>query len=154
MPIGNLTSQLFGNIYMNEFDQFVKHKLRVKNYCRYTDDFIIVSSEKEYLEELIPRIEAFLGERLHLKLHPAKVSIRKMGQGVDFLGYVQFLNHRLLRVKTRRRIFRKFNNQILKYQQGIISREKLNSSLQSYLGVFGHADTFSIEQELLNLLPI
>ncbi len=73
---------------MNELDQFVKHVLQVKNYARYTDDFVILANNREYLETLIPKIENFLKTRLALSLHPNKVSIRSYRQGVDFLGYV------------------------------------------------------------------
>ncbi len=73
IPIGNLTSQLFANIYLNEFDQFVKHELKVKYYCRYTDDFVIVSSNAKYLQKLLPPIQEFLENNLKLKLHPNKV---------------------------------------------------------------------------------
>jgi hypothetical protein len=107
VPIGNLTSQLFANIYMNEFDQFVKHELKIKRYARYTDDFVIVSSDRSYLVELIEPVKQFLGEQLMLELHPKKISIRPYGQGIDFLGYVALPHHISVRTKTRRRVFRK-----------------------------------------------
>ena len=95
LPIGNLTSQLFANIYLNEFDQFVKHNLKVKNYIRYSDDFVIIAKERFYLENIIISIRSFLKERLALELHPKKVSIHKFHQGIDFLGYI-LLSHHLL----------------------------------------------------------
>lgn len=78
IPLGNVTSQLFANIYLNEFDQFIKHKLRIKFYVRYVDDFVIVSKDNEYLEFLIPQIALFLKNELNLCLHPKKVEIRKL----------------------------------------------------------------------------
>lgn len=150
IPIGNLTSQLFANVYMNEFDQFVKHKLKVKHYCRYTDDFVVVSDNREYLQDLLPKIESFINENLKLKLHPEKVSIRKYQQGADFLGYVILPHHRLVRTKTRKRIFEKLKNRVKEFKNGQISEEKLKQSLNSFLGVFSHADCHDLEQELIN----
>lgn len=139
IPIGNLTSQLFANIYLNELDQFVKHSLRVKNYARYTDDFVIVANERHCLEELLPKIRQFLAERLALTLHPHKVSILRASRGVDFLGYVLRPHHRLLRARTRRRIFGKL-------RRGQITEQ----SLQSYLGVLAHANAYRLSEELKN----
>ena len=75
LPLGNLTSQLLVNIYMNEFDQFVKHKIKQKFYIRYADDFVFLHEDKRYLENLIPQISEFLGAELKLSLHPNKVFI-------------------------------------------------------------------------------
>jgi len=150
LPIGNLTSQLFANIYLNEFDQFIKHTLRIKHYVRYTDDFVIAANNKAYLENLITPISAFLSHELALELHPKKVSIRKFNQGIDFLGYVVLPCHRSLRTKTRNRIFRKLKKRVKDYKNGMVNRHSLEQSLQSYLGTFSHADTYRLEQELKN----
>lgn len=150
LPIGNLTSQLFANIYLNEFDQFVKHKLRIKHYARYTDDFVIVSRDKKELEALIPTLRDFLQKELALDLHPGKISIRKIGQGVDFLGLVIFPHHRLLRTRTKQRMFRKLRERVLQYNAQKIEEEKLWQCLQSYLGVLSHAQSFRLRQRLLN----
>jgi retron-type reverse transcriptase len=150
LPIGNLTSQLFANIYLNEFDQFIKNDLKVKHYVRYTDDFVIVSKDKIYLENLIVTIRDFLSDELALQLHPKKVTIRKFHQGIDFLGYVVLPNHRLLRTKTKNRIFRKLEKRIEEYKNKTISSRTLEQSLQSYLGVLSHADAYKLEQELKN----
>lgn len=150
LPIGNLTSQLFANIYLNELDQFIKHKLKVKNYIRYTDDFVIVAGERTYLENIIAPVQSFLKKKLALELHPKKVSIRKFHQGVDFLGYILLPYHHSLRTKTRQQIFRKLEKRIKEYRNGVISRQTLEQSLQSYLGVLSHANTYKLEQELKN----
>lgn len=150
IPIGNLTSQLFANVYMNEFDQFVKHKLKVKNYCRYTDDFVIVADNHNCLHNLLPKIESFLSEKLKLKLHPEKVSIRKYQQGVDFLGYVILPHHRVLRAKTRKRIINKLESRVKEFKAGRITEKSLFQSLNSYLGVLSHANSHDTEQELKN----
>ncbi|QQG45419.1 MAG: group II intron reverse transcriptase domain-containing protein [Candidatus Sungiibacteriota bacterium] len=150
LPIGNLTSQLFANIYLNEFDQFVKHRLKIKNYVRYTDDFVIISDSKTFLENLIEPIRKFLHDRLALELHPRKVSIRKLHWGVDFLGYIVLPHHRLLRRKTKQRILRKLHKRVSEYKSGIITKRTLEQSLQSYLGVLSHANTHKFGNELKN----
>lgn len=86
LPLGNLTSQLLVNVYMNEFDQFMKHQAKAKYYIRYADDFVIFSDNKEQLKTTLLQISAFLEFRLGLKLHPDKVSIQTVASGVDFLG--------------------------------------------------------------------
>jgi hypothetical protein len=150
LPIGNLTSQLFANVYMNEFDQFVKHKLKIKYYARYTDDFVVVSDDEYYLQRLIPQIQSFLENSLKLKLHPSKISIRKARQGIDFLGYVVFPNHQILRTKTKRRILTKLKKRVAEFKTGSIIKHTLDQSLNSYLGVLSHADSYELKQELLN----
>lgn len=84
LPLGNLTSQLLVNVYMNTFDQFVKHRLKQKYYIRYADDFIFLSDSKNELEELLPWVRKFLWEQLRLELHPDKVFIKTVASGVDF----------------------------------------------------------------------
>ena len=96
LPLGNLTSQLLVNIYMNEFDQFAKHTLKAKYYVRYADDFVFLSENRDWLVSLLPRISSFLHDSLTLELHPNKVSIETLSSGVDFLGWVHFPDHRVL----------------------------------------------------------
>jgi len=151
VPIGNLTSQLFANIYLNEFDQFAKNKLKVKFYVRYTDDFVIISDKRGYLGNLLSSIQKFLGDDLRLKLHSQKVSIRKFRQGIDFLGCVILPQHRCLRTKTKKRIFRRLANRIKQYQKGIIEYKTLFFAVQSYLGVLFHINAFQLNQRLLNI---
>lgn len=150
LPIGNLTSQLFANTYMNEFDQFMKNSLKVRSYVRYTDDFVVTSENRAYLEKLISLIAGFLDQKLALVMHPKKILIRKLSQGIDFLGYLIFPSHRLLRVKTKHRIFAKIRSRIDEFHGGRIGRLALEQSLQSYLGVLSHANTYELGNELKN----
>ena len=150
IPIGNLTSQLFANVYMNALDQFIKHELRLKHYVRYTDDFIILAASVDALHDVLPSVQLFLSEKLHLELHPHKVSIRKYRQGIDFLGYVLLPHYRALRTKTKRRILRKLHAKAQASGYDPSQEQSLNQSLQSYLGVLSHADTFRFNQELQN----
>ena len=124
LPLGNLTTQLFVNIYMNKFDQFVKHKLKAEYYIRYADDFVFLSQDRKWLEDLIPRVGKFLGDELKLKLHPNKVYIKTFSSGVDFLGIINFPHHKILRTKTKRRMMKKIflNHKMLR--EGLISEDK------------------------------
>jgi hypothetical protein len=137
LPLGNLTSQLLVNIYMNEFDQFVKHKLKVKHYVRYADDFVFLSADKSELESLLPQIRSYLCDRLALELHPNKVSISTLASGVDFLGWVHFPDHRVLRTATKRRMFRNM--------RGSLDNE---ASLTSYLGMLSHGNSWHLRKQV------
>ena len=148
LPLGNITSQLFANIYLNELDQFIKHKLRIKYLIRYCDDFVILSNNKEYLERLIITINDFLKGKLKLLLHSDKISIRKYHQGVDFLGYVSFPCHRILRTKTKRRMFRKIEQRINELKENKISEEFFNQTIQSYSGILKHCNSYKTQKEL------
>lgn len=150
IPIGNLTSQLFANVYLNEFDQFMKHTMRIPRYVRYTDDFVIVDSDKSKLQNLIPVMQEFLNESMHLKLHPRKITLRKFGQGIDFLGYVILPHHRMLRTRTKQRMFRKLKLRVVSFKAGSGSESSVECSLQSYLGVLSHADAQQLSEELKN----
>ena len=126
LPLGNLTSQLLVNIYMNEFDQFAKHTLKARHYIRYADDFVFLS-----------HIESFLRDRLLLELHPNKVSISTIASGVDFLGWVHFSDHRVLRTTSKRRMLRRI--------EGVDGRKE---TVQSYLGLLGHGNAYGLQLEI------
>lgn len=144
IPLGNLTSQIFANIYMNELDKFIKQELKVKCYLRYADDFVILDSNRENLCKCIGVLEKFLSENLKLELHPKKIILRKLSWGIDFLGYIVLPHYILPRTKTKDRIFKKL--------RGKVDSENFNQSLQSYLGYFSHANSFKITQRLKNQL--
>jgi len=148
LPLGNLTSQLLINIYMNKFDQFVKHKLKIKSYLRYADDFVIFSEDRKYLENIISVISKFLKNELKLELHPNKIFLKTLSSGIDFLGYVNFFDHRVLRTKTKRRMLQKFNQKKIALDNGIISKESFEQSWQSYLGVLGHCRGWKIVERI------
>jgi len=138
LPLGNLTSQLFANVYLGEFDQFAKHILRIKYYIRYADDFIILSENKRYLENMIPSIDNYLQNELKLILHPDKVYIKKLNSGIDFLGWVNFFDYRILKAKTKIRMLRRIE-------------KNLNlKTLNSYLGLLKHGNSCKIKESILN----
>ncbi len=140
LPLGNVTSQLFANIYLNPFDQFVKHKLKQKFYIRYCDDFVLVSNYRNELLNLIKPMSNFLQDNLDLELHPHKISVRKWRQGIDFLGYITRPYYRILRPKTGKRFFRR------------IQKEQITEATrQAYLGVLSHCYSHKIRVELKHL---
>lgn len=140
IPLGNLTSQIFSNIYLNELDQFIKHKLKIKYYLRYADDFIILDANKRYLNTYLDSTKDFVQNNLKLELHPKKIIIRRLSWGIDFCGYIVLPHHTLPRTKTRRRIFMKVTKHHTSHQ-----------ALQSYLGYFSHAKSNKTRQNLKNL---
>ncbi len=140
LPLGNLTSQLLVNIYMNEFDQFVKHKIKAKYYIRYADDFVILSGDNRRLESILIKIKKFLLDELKLSLHPNKVSIKTISSGVDYLGWVHFPHHRVLRTVTKKRMLRN-----IKLKEGKIE------TIQSYLGMLKHGNGYKLRNRILGL---
>ncbi|MEX2405063.1 MAG: reverse transcriptase domain-containing protein [Candidatus Paceibacterota bacterium] len=142
LPLGNLTSQLLVNVYMNVFDQYVKHKLKTKYYIRYADDFVFLSEDRGWLESLIPQISSFLETELSLKLHPRKVSIETLASGVDFLGWVHFPDHRVLRTTTKRRVLRALEN------------NSNPDTLQSYHGLLSHGNAYDLQEEIKHALSL
>jgi retron-type reverse transcriptase len=134
LPLGNLTSQLFVNIYMNEFDWFVKNELKINHYIRYADDFVFLSENKPELLKVLNLIKSYLKKELKLSLHPDKIILKTFVSGVDFLGWINFSEHRVLRTATKRRMLNKLNEK----------------NLQSYLGLLTHGNAFKLHQELLN----
>ena len=148
LPLGNVTSQLFANIYLNELDQFIKHKLKQRYYLRYCDDFIILDEDENRLSKLIAVIADFLKESLKLTLHSDKIIIRKYHQGVDFLGYVALPHYRVLRTKTKRRILKKIGNKYQELKRGLISERSFRQGLQSYFGVLKHCRGWKIKKDI------
>lgn len=136
LPLGNLTSQIFANVYLNVFDQFVKHVLRVRHYVRYADDFVLLSRNRRYLVQLLLIIGDFLERELHLRLHPNKIELRTVASGIDFLGWVHFPHHRVLRTTTKRRMIR------------AAGEGASVQTLASYRGLLKHGDGY----RLLDLL--
>ena len=136
LPLGNLTSQLLVNVYMNEFDHYVKRALNVKHYIRYADDFVVLHEDRNYLEGLLPQFDHFLTTKLKLQLHPNKVYIKTVASGVDFLGWIHFPRHRVLRTATKRRMIRNLQQSVSKETRA------------SYTGLLSHGNTFKLKNDL------
>jgi RNA-directed DNA polymerase len=141
LPLGNLISQLFVNIYMNKFDQFIKHKLKVKYYIRYADDFVFLSQDRGWLENILVKIEHFLWNNLKLQMHPDKISIETLASGIDFLGWVHFPDHRVIRTVTKRRMFKNIKN-----------KRGDNDTVQSYLGLLSHGNEKMLSDQIASLI--
>lgn len=145
LPIGNLSSQLFSNIYMNQFDQYVKRVLKCKHYGRYVDDSYIVHENKIVLRKLIPVISQFLQEQLELYVNPDKIRICNAKWGVDFLGAYIKPFRTYVSTNSLRRIKR--NLKLLPNS----NVEKIHSSINSYLGVLSHYNSYYLRRILFGM---
>ncbi len=149
IPIGNLTSQFFANVYLNGFDHFVKEVLHCEHYIRYVDDFVVFGSAKERLREVKAEIENYL-EGLRLTLHPRKCRVFRVDEGVCFLGFRIFPDHRLLKKQNRLHMRRKMKKLQNAYQQGDLSLEQLSQCIQSWVAHARHADTYKVRTRMLS----
>lgn len=153
LPIGNLTSQVFANFYMNDFDHFIKHSLGIRYYGRYVDDFVIVHNDKEYLKSLVPIIRKFMNEALHLKLHPRKVYLQHYDKGVRYLGIIVKPYRKYIVNRTFGNMYDRILtlNDIVKYNPPTKEYKRLFvSSLNSYLGIMRHYSTYKKCHVLIN----
>ncbi len=149
MPLGNLTSQFFANVYLNELDQFVKHTLKAQYYIRYVDDFVILSEKREDLVVYKQKIKSFLQEHLALSLHPEKSKIITLEKGVHFLGFRIFSHHRLIRKKNILKFTRKLVQLHEWYKEGLLDRDKAVEVLQGWLAFCAHANMYKYNRKLI-----
>jgi len=150
LPIGNLTSQMFANLYLNELDQFCKHKLHLHYYIRYMDDIIILHSDKKYLEKIKNKIADFLGSKLHLQLNK-KTCIRPTSMGIEFVGFRIWSTHVKLRKKTAKKLKRRLKYMFAAYHAGEIDKDTLDRSVASYRGILQHFNSYGMRQSLNEL---
>jgi hypothetical protein len=141
LPIGNLTSQLFGNLYLNNFDHFVKEKLKCKYYSRYVDDMIFVSPDKNYLLNLIPQIDNYLQKELGLSLHPKKIYVQNIKKGVPFLGMIIKPYHIIPGKRIRKNFFNSLK--LASQKQGSIN------TINSYLGMIKNYNSYNLRKKYL-----
>ncbi|MBM3435246.1 MAG: hypothetical protein FJY07_03390 [Bacteroidetes bacterium] len=153
LPIGNLTSQVFANFYMNPFDHFVKTQWNIQYYGRYVDDFVIVHQDKYYLKFLIPVISDYFRSELKLELHPKKIYLQHFSKGVKFLGAVIKPNRLYIANRTKGN----FHQSIEKWNKIIRKRKRLTPEQQSeflscansYLGIMRHNKTYKLRKKML-----
>jgi len=145
MPLGNLTSQFFANVYLNEFDFFVKQKLKIKYYIRYVDDFVILHNSKSQLEVWKIQIDKFLKEKLKLELHPEKSKIINLSRGIDFVGFRNFYYYKLLRKRNIKNMKRK----IELFNQRDISQEKFSEIFQGWSAYAKWGDSYNLINKML-----
>ena len=151
LPIGNLTSQLFANIYLNGFDHFVKETLRCRAYVRYCDDFVVFGDDKRALWQSKEAMATYL-EGLRLRLHATKCQVLLTQDGIDFLGYRIFPTHRRLRQSTARRFSRRLRLQSKLYARGLLSLQGIDRSVQSWLGHATHAATYGLRRSIFSAI--
>jgi len=161
LPIGNITSQFFANVYLNELDQYVKHRLKARYYMRYVDDFLILHEDKSLLNEWRGQINHFLRQHLELTLHPRKQTIFPIRHGIDFLGYVVWTDH----VLVRKRVVCALKNKLWHFNKHIAKKhldhpttlwtpelcgdfQAIYAAINSYYGLFQHADTFRLRRHI------
>jgi retron-type reverse transcriptase len=138
LPLGNLTSQLLVNIYMNKFDQFIKHELKCRFYIRYADDFVFLSDNKNYLFSTLQIANKFLEEKLKLNLHPNKVFTKTFTSGIDFLGWIHFFDHKVIRPATKRRMIKR------------IKHNQKAQTVSSYRGLLSHGNTHKLNNKVFS----
>lgn len=129
---------------------YIKQDLREKYYLRYCDDFIILSNDKIHLASLIISIREFLAQKLRLELHPKKVIIRKLSHGIDFVGYVLFENHVLMRTRSQQRMKRRLKEAYESFLIGKSDAASMDQRLQSYLGILSHANQHTLSMGIKN----
>lgn len=155
LPIGNLTSQVFANFYMNSFDHFIKHDLGFKFYGRYVDDFILINESKEKLIESIEQIRCFLKEKLFLKLHPKKVYLQHFSKGVAFLGAVIRPYHTLPGKRLTKGVFCSLDVLHRNRSAHDPTKEQKRlflSSMNSYFGLLRQHKSFRIRKKVASML--
>lgn len=152
LPIGNLTSQFFANVYMNELDQFVKHKLKARYYVRYADDFVLLHEDREQLKQWQDEIVQFVDEKLKISLKLNEAKLLPLSCGINFLGYIQHIHYRLVRRRVAGNFEKKLDYWERKNNQGQLAFkdiEKLGAVISSYLAHCSKAKSYKIVCRIL-----
>lgn len=147
LPIGNLTSQMFANIYLNELDQFCKHKLKTHYYIRYMDDIIILHKDKKHLGRIKAEIECFVNKKLGLRLNN-KTAIRPIDMGIEFVGYRVWSTHIKIRKKSVIRMKERLNQIKYLYTEGLVDYDDVKSTLASYFGFMKNCNSYNLRKKL------
>ncbi|MFA7096642.1 MAG: RNA-directed DNA polymerase [Salinivirgaceae bacterium] len=156
LPIGNLTSQVFGNVYMNDFDHLVKKELGIKYYGRYVDDMVFVNNDKNYLQSIIPKLSDFLLSTLKLTIHPNKIVLVNANEGIQFLGQIIKPYRNYVSNRTKNNFYQaiqKINKTMAEVPE--FSWQQLcdiRAILNSYLGILQHAATFNLRKNMMSRL--
>jgi len=149
MPLGNLTSQFFANVYLNELDYFVKQNLNAKYYIRYVDDFVIFHHDKSILAECQCKINLFLSQDLALELHPDKSRILTINRGICFLGFRIFYYHKLLKKSNVRKMHSNLQDLKNEYPLSNASYDTIYDSAEGWLAYAKRANTYGLRKEFL-----
>ena len=152
LPIGNLTSQLFGNIYLNQFDHWVKQSLGIKYYGRYVDDFVLIHNNKEYLKSLIVPIQKYLQTELHLILHPKKIYLQQYNKGIKYLGAVIKPHRIYIANQTKGNFYnaiKKQNEIVQNYKPTKQEQKEFQAIMNSYLGTISHYKSYKLRKKMI-----
>ncbi|MFA5050205.1 MAG: RNA-directed DNA polymerase [Candidatus Micrarchaeia archaeon] len=149
MPLGNVTSQFFANLYLNELDYFVKHELKTDYYVRYVDDFIILHSDRNVLEKWKRKIDIFLRDKIKIELHPEKSRIIPLKRGLTFLGFRIFAKYRLLKKSNARRIWKRLEIFKRRYDRKEMTRLEIVQSLEGWLAYAGFANSYKFRKRVV-----
>ncbi len=155
LPIGNLTSQLFSNIYMNVFDQYVKKKLGFEYYGRYVDDFIIVHEDKKLLLDAMQKMKQFLKNELGLTIHPKKIYLQSYQRGVKFLGSYIKPNVMYIERRTKGAFYKlvhRINKTFYDNRDNMEYHKTIRAQINSYLGTMSHYSSFKLRKKILSSL--
>ena len=147
MPLGNMTSQFFANVYLNCLDYFVKHHLKMKYYVRYVDDFVILHESKEKLEECKDKIAKYL-RHLRIRLHPDKSKIFSLYKGVTLLGFKEFYLYRIARKRNVKYFKKRFINLKIQYKEEEIGPTDFLNSLEGWFGYIMWGNTYNLRREI------
>jgi len=152
LPIGNLTSQFWANVYLNELDQFVKRELKCSAYLRYVDDFVLFADDKAILHQWKSVIRERLA-RLRLTMHERKSVVFPVANGFDFLGFYVYPSHRRLRRSNVRAFIRRFRRLQSQYARGAIEFDALDRSAQAWIAHAAHANTYRLRAQIFRHMP-
>lgn len=144
IPIGNLTSQFFANVYLNELDSWIKHELGIKGYVRYMDDFLVFHNYKQQLNTIKMQTKSFLSNNLLLDLHPKKAEVFPVKNGIPFLGYHVFKTHRRLQKNNIKRFLTRMKRKQDEYSKNKITFVNIMRSIKAWIGHCSHADTWNL----------
>lgn len=158
LPIGNLSSQFFANVYLDALDQFVKHTLKAKRYLRYVDDFVIIHHDRAQLITWLAEIQLFIADKLKLRLK-ADIKLRPLADGIDFLGYVVRPTH----TQTRRRVVTHFKEALTAWERQHVTAQSIKATpenirhiksvIASYTGHIKQSNSHRLMQKILNRFP-
>lgn len=157
LPIGNLTSQVFANVYLNDFDHFIKNELKIKYYGRYVDDFVLIFSDKNYLIDCVSAIEDYLQTKLYLTLHPKKRYLQHYTKGVAFIGTFIKPNRIYIGKRIKHNAISKISilfhpSKLEKAIMNVDYQKRITSVVNSYLGMMVHYNTFNLRKKMCKKL--
>jgi RNA-directed DNA polymerase len=152
MPLGNLTSQFFANVYLNELDHYVKEVLQIKYYIRYVDDFVILSNSREELQSYRDLTGLFLKDVLNIELHPEKTKIEQLDCGTGFLGFRIFHHHKLIKKSNLRKFKNKMRKLCLRYDNKDIDYDKIYDSIEGWIAYSNKGDNHNMQNKILRPL--